>query len=285
MQLTLIPDTPPAPEDLAVELVPLDQLPGDADLPGDAPAQAFVDSIRRFGLLQPIVVIPNGSGYKIAAGRRRTKGARAAGLTHIPAVIYPAGYALPQVIALIENQQRSRNIASDYLAIRKLADQGAAESDIVAATGMPLGTIRARLRLANLIPPLHEAFLAGRISATVADQASALDHALQTELAAIFAAAGKLTPRDVEHVRHVAHETAAAQLAALSPQLFATPGAPAQPGAHDDALSALRLAGDIIQAHNLLTPTASDEERTATIARLLDWWNDIALPIIASHPA
>lgn len=285
MQLQLIPDTPPTPEDLVVELVPLDQLPADADLPGDAPASAFVDSIRRFGLLQPIVVMQNGSGYKIAAGRRRTKGARAAGLTHIPAVIYPAGYALPQVIALIENQQRSRNIASDYLAIRKLADQGAAESDIVAATGMPLGTIRARLRLANLIPPLHEAFLAGSISATVADQTSTLGEALQEQLAAQFAAAGKLTAHDIETVRHVSHQTAAAQLAALSPQLFATPAAdaPSQPGAHDDALSALRLAGDILQAHNLLTPTASEDERTATLARLLDWWNGIALPVLTAH--
>lgn len=284
-QLTLIPDAPPAPEDLVVELLALADLPPDADLPGDAPATAFVDSIRRFGLLQPIVVVPNGAGYKIAAGRRRTKAARAAGLSQIPAVIYPPGYAMPQVIALIENQQRSRNIASDYLAIRKLADQGASESDIVAATGMPLGTIRARLRLSNLIPPLHEAFLAGCISATVADHASALSHDLQEQLAARLATAGKLTAHDIETVRHVAQTAAAAQLATLSPQLFATPGATSTTEPQADALAALQLARGIVQAHNLCAPSASETERTATLDRLLDWWNYIALPVITGQPA
>lgn len=286
MQLSLIPDAPPDPADLAVELIPLDQLPPDANLPGNAPAPAFVDSIRRFGLLQPIIVIPNGHGYQIAAGRRRIKAARAAGLERIPALIYPLGYAPTQILAIIENQQRSRNIASDYLAIRKLADQGATENDIVAATGMPLGTIRARLRLANLIPPLHDAFLAGHISAAVADQTSTLSHDLQDQLAAILKAAGKLHAHDVDTVRHVAHETAAAQLATLSPQLFATPAAPSPTNTPENpALVAIRLAGDIIQTHNLLAPTTSEAERTATLSRLLDWWNRIASPVLASHPS
>jgi len=50
----------------------------------------------------------------------------------------------------------------------------------------------------------------------------------------------------------------------------------------DDAIAALRQAGQVVQQHNLLS-TASDEERRDTIARHIAWWNDVALPVLEAY--
>lgn len=53
----------------------------------------------------------------------------------------------------------------------------------------------------------------------------------------------------------------------------------------DPAVEALRLASGIVRAHNICAPTASEAERTDTIARFIDWWNFIALPVLTGEPA
>ena len=64
-------------------------------------------SIRRHGLLQPIVVSRQGDGYELVAGHRRVLAARAAGKTTIPAVVR-AGVSDGEMLelALVENLQR-----------------------------------------------------------------------------------------------------------------------------------------------------------------------------------
>jgi hypothetical protein len=46
---------------------------------------------------------------------------------------------------------------------------------------------------------------------------------------------------------------------------------------------ALELAAGIVLQHNLLR-TATDAERRATIDRLLNWWNFVAVPILDGKP-
>src|SRR4051812_1441645 len=46
----------------------------------------LASSIKRHGVLQPIIVVREDSGYKIVAGERRWRAAKAAELTHIPAI-------------------------------------------------------------------------------------------------------------------------------------------------------------------------------------------------------
>ena len=63
-------------------------------------------SIRRHGVLQPIVVSRHGDGYELVAGHRRVLAARAAGKTTIPAVVRDdVGDRLE--LALVENLQRT----------------------------------------------------------------------------------------------------------------------------------------------------------------------------------
>lgn len=69
--------------------------------------EGLAASIRRVGVLQPIVVRADGDSYVLVAGERRCRAARLAGLTEIPAVIRPVkDDETSLTAALIENVQR-----------------------------------------------------------------------------------------------------------------------------------------------------------------------------------
>ena len=78
------------------------------------PRQAFdeerlkelADSIRQYGVIQPLVVRPKGTRYEIVAGERRWRAARLAGLKEVPVVIRDYGDAEKAAVTLIENVQR-----------------------------------------------------------------------------------------------------------------------------------------------------------------------------------
>lgn len=68
--------------------------------------QVLVESIKQYGIIQPIVVTKHGDGYQLVAGERRWRAAQMAGLETVPAVI--KDYSTEEVteIALVENLQR-----------------------------------------------------------------------------------------------------------------------------------------------------------------------------------
>ena len=66
----------------------------------------LADSIRQFGLLQPILVQSRGAHYEIIAGERRWRAAKRAGLTEIPVIIKDLSDLEIIEISLIENIQR-----------------------------------------------------------------------------------------------------------------------------------------------------------------------------------
>jgi ParB family chromosome partitioning protein len=66
----------------------------------------LADSIKKVGVLQPIIVRPNSDGYQIIAGERRWRAARLAGLEHVPVRVMTATETGSLEIALIENLQR-----------------------------------------------------------------------------------------------------------------------------------------------------------------------------------
>ena len=63
-------------------------------------------SIKEYGVVQPIIVKKSIKGYELVAGERRTKAAKIAGLTSIPAIIKDFDDKEMMEIALIENIQR-----------------------------------------------------------------------------------------------------------------------------------------------------------------------------------
>jgi ParB family chromosome partitioning protein len=68
--------------------------------------QALVESVKKDGVLQPILVRPFGDKYELVAGERRYRAAQAAGLTDIPAVVREMSVEEAVRFALMENLQR-----------------------------------------------------------------------------------------------------------------------------------------------------------------------------------
>lgn len=66
----------------------------------------FADSIKEYGVIEPIIVKKTIKGYELIAGERRTRAARIAGLETIPAVIKDFNDQEMMEIALLENIQR-----------------------------------------------------------------------------------------------------------------------------------------------------------------------------------
>ena len=210
--------------------IALDALPSDADLDGDPPERALIEDIRALRcLLQPIILITHADrSMTVADGRRRIKGARQVGLTHVAAVIFPVGWIAPHAIALKSNYLRGPNPVSDLIAIEAAEAAGADEHVVCVGTGLTPAQYRAISRLKRLIPNLREALLDGTITSGVAREAAGLTTAQQETLAETLAAQGRLQLKDVRATKRVAADAALAQLPV---SLFDTPSA----GTDDEA--------------------------------------------------
>ena len=72
----------------------------------DESLKELAESIKEYGIVQPVILKKNIKGYYLIAGERRTKAARLAGLETIPAIIKDFNDQEMMEIALIENIQR-----------------------------------------------------------------------------------------------------------------------------------------------------------------------------------
>jgi len=68
--------------------------------------QSLSDSIKKHGVLQPLLLSPNGDNYQLIAGERRWRASKMAGLDKVPAIIKTVGDLEKLELALIENIQR-----------------------------------------------------------------------------------------------------------------------------------------------------------------------------------
>lgn len=73
--------------------------------PEDALAE-LAESIRCYGILQPLTVRRAGGDFELIAGERRLRAARLAGLREVPCLIARVGEEDSALLALIENLQR-----------------------------------------------------------------------------------------------------------------------------------------------------------------------------------
>ena len=93
-----------------VQQIPLDELSPNPEQPRtvfDEEALAeLAASIKRHGIIQPLVVTLDGSSYHIIAGERRWRAARAAGLKTVPVLVRTAKQQEKLELAILENVQR-----------------------------------------------------------------------------------------------------------------------------------------------------------------------------------
>ena len=86
--------------------------------------QELADSIKKHGIIQPLVVQKKGEYYEIIAGERRWRAAKIAGLKHIPVVIKDYSEQEMVEIALIENIQRQDlNPIEEAMAFKQLMQE------------------------------------------------------------------------------------------------------------------------------------------------------------------
>jgi ParB family transcriptional regulator, chromosome partitioning protein len=128
--------------------------------------EQLVASIRRHGVLQPIIVRPSREGYEIVAGERRWRAARDAGLARIPAVVREITDKEMLEIALVENLRREDlNPIERAQAYRRLSQEFHLTQEQVAdMVGGSRPSIANAIRLLDLPGEVQAAIARGRLS-------------------------------------------------------------------------------------------------------------------------
>ena len=153
---------------------------------GDALA-ALVESIKKHGVITPLIVTPKPDGrYMIIAGERRYRAATAAGLVSVPVCVRECTPVQIDELSLIENIQREDlNPMEVARAIKKLMDDyGYTQEEAAERIGKARPTVANLLRLMDLSEPVQKLVESGRLSAGHARCLVVVaDHKMQWELA------------------------------------------------------------------------------------------------------
>ena len=128
--------------------------------------EELAQSIREYGIIQPIVVTKKDGYYSIVAGERRWRAAKIANLTEIPAIIREDNEQINSEISLIENMQREDlNPVEKAMGIKTLIDNyGLSQEDVAKKLGKGRSTIANWVRVLNLDPRVLEMAKDGRIT-------------------------------------------------------------------------------------------------------------------------
>lgn len=115
----------------------------------DEELQGLVDSVRTYGVIQPVTLRRRERGYELIAGERRLRAARKAGLLRIPAIIIDCDDRSSALLALVENEQRQDlHFFDEAEAIYHLLTQGhMTQEQLAGALGKNQSTIANKLRL------------------------------------------------------------------------------------------------------------------------------------------
>ena len=128
----------------------------------------LAESIRAQGIVQPIVVTPEGEGYAIIAGERRWRAARRAGLENVPVVVREVADDRELLeLALVENLQRSDlNPMEEAEAYASLQEKfGLSQEEVSARVGKARTTVTNALRLLRLPEEVRELLQEGKLTA------------------------------------------------------------------------------------------------------------------------
>jgi ParB family chromosome partitioning protein len=125
------------------------------------------DSIKKVGLLQPILVRPMGDGYQIIAGERRWRASRQAGLERVPVRVRTSTEIESLEMALIENLQRKDlNPIEEARGYRRLlTEHRMTQAELADKVSKSRSTVTNALRLLDLPEEVQEVVYQGGMSA------------------------------------------------------------------------------------------------------------------------
>ena len=162
--------------------------------------EELADSIRQFGIIQPIVVQKKDDYYEIIAGERRWRAAKLAKVKEVPVVIKEYTKQEVMEIALIENiQRKDLNPIEEALAYKSLIDEYHLKQDELAKrVSKSRAAIANAMRLLKLTDEVQNMLINDDISMGHARALLALDQEdLQLEAAKVVIEKG-LSVRDTE---------------------------------------------------------------------------------------
>lgn len=169
----------------------------------DEAIAALADSIREYGVLQPILVRPLGTGmYQIVAGERRWRAARMLGLDEVPVNIKELSDLEAMQIAIVENLQRENlNPLEEASGYSELIEKfGMTQEKVAKLVGRSRSAVANAVRLLTLPESVQKMVENGDLSAGHARALLAFDDEELLIATAQKAVGGGLTVRQVEKI-------------------------------------------------------------------------------------
>jgi ParB family chromosome partitioning protein len=157
-------------------------------------------SIKEHGVLQPLLVRPDGDGYELIAGERRLRASTAAGLTSVPVIVVNATDGDSLELALIENLQREDlNTIEEAEGYRELAVEfNLTQEEIADRVGKARATVTNALRLLTLSDEVKSMLSDSRLTKGHAKALLGLDIEKEQTLMARRAVQEGLSVRNLE---------------------------------------------------------------------------------------
>lgn len=128
--------------------------------------EELAESIKKHGVIQPVLVRKDGKGFELVAGERRFRAAKLAKLKKIPVVVSNISDVQSLEIAILENIQREDlnplEVAKGY---QRLKDEfGYTQEAVAKSVGKPRSSVANSLRLLTLSPKIQDEIDKGVIS-------------------------------------------------------------------------------------------------------------------------
>ena len=128
--------------------------------------EELAESIKEYGLIQPIIVTEKDGYYSIIAGERRWRACKLAGLEEIPVIVREDDEKKNNEIALIENIQREDlNPFEKALGIKNLMNTyGLTQEEVAKKLGKSRSAVANTIRVLNLEPRVLEFAKQGKLT-------------------------------------------------------------------------------------------------------------------------
>ena len=152
------------------EILPTDSLSPNPLRPrGTIPRKSLLelsDSIRKYGILVPLLVSKTPVGMQIVAGERRWRAAKIAGLIEVPVIIKQVDQKEMALLSLTENMQREQlNLLDQAGTIKRLQKEFSLDlQEIGERMGLPIEALEIRLNLLAVPDKVKKVYIDGEIS-------------------------------------------------------------------------------------------------------------------------
>ncbi|MEZ4518427.1 MAG: ParB/RepB/Spo0J family partition protein [Chloroflexota bacterium] len=154
----------------SVRIVPVDEIRPNPHQPRSHMDQVklaeLAESIRTYGLIQPLIVTEEGGGYTLVAGERRWRASQLAELAEVPVIVKEATSQEMLELAIVENIQRDDlNPLEEGYAYQQLMEEfGLTQAEVAERVGKGRSTVANLVRLVALPDNIQQAVIDGRIS-------------------------------------------------------------------------------------------------------------------------